>query len=140
MLSRAASWVWPLTPGPVVVHPFRPPAGPYGPGHRGVDLAAGPGGPVRSPAPAVVSFAGLVAGRGVVVLDHGGGIRSTLEPVTDWLPVGTAVGAGDRVAVLAAEGWHCGSACLHWGVRVGQRYVDPLSFLGATRVVLLPMG
>ena len=61
------------------------------------------------------------------------------EPVVGWLPVGTRVNAGDRVAGLAATSWHCGSSCLHWGVRVGAEYVDPLRYLGPVRVVLLPM-
>ncbi|MFN8084825.1 MAG: peptidoglycan DD-metalloendopeptidase family protein [Dermatophilaceae bacterium] len=136
---RRVGWVWPLTPRPIVVHPFRAPAGPYGPGHRGVDLSAQVAAAVRSPALGVVSFAGVVADRGVIVVDHGGGVRSTFEPVVGWLPVGTRVNAGDRVASLAASSWHCGSSCLHWGVRVGAEYVDPLRYLGPVRVVLLPM-
>lgn len=82
----------------------------------------------------------MVADRGVIVVDHGGGVRSTFEPVVGWLPVGTRVNAGDRVAGLAATSWHCGSPCLHWGVRVGAEYVDPLHYLGPVRVVLLPLG
>lgn len=137
--ARQVAWVWPLTPRPTVVHPFRAPTGPYGPGHRGVDLSAQVAAAVRSPAVGVVSFAGVVADRGVIVVDHGGGVRSTFEPVVGWLPVGTRVNAGDRVAGLAATSWHCGSPCLHWGVRVGAEYVDPLHYLGPVRVVLLPM-
>ena len=133
-------WVWPLTPRPTVVHPFRAPAGPYASGHRGVDLSAPAEAAVRSPAVGVVSFAGVVADRGVIVVDHGGGVRSTFEPVVGWLPVGTRVNAGDRVAGLAATSWHCGSPCLHWGVRVGAEYVDPLRYIGPLRVVLLPLG
>src|SRR5436305_14430266 len=59
-----------------VVRPFDPPATPYGPGHRGVDLAARAGSPVRAAADGLVTFAGPVAGRGVVVLAHADGITT----------------------------------------------------------------
>ena len=64
--------VGPVT-GPLsVVTPFDPPARRWLPGHRGVDLAAEPYSPVLSPADGTVSFAGAVAGRPVVSIDHGG--------------------------------------------------------------------
>ena len=59
----------------------RPPR-PYGAGHRGVDLLgrAGPAG--RAPRwPGTVTYAGMLAGRGVVVVSHGA-TRTTYEPVT----------------------------------------------------------
>ena len=43
--------VWPLRPEPAVVRGFDPPAPPYGPGHRGVDLLGEPGQPVTRPWP-----------------------------------------------------------------------------------------
>ena len=79
--ARAAWWqptpapardgTWPLLPRPRVVEGFDPPAVRWGPGHRGVDLAGSPGAPVRAALPGRVSFAGSVAGRDVVVVDHG---------------------------------------------------------------------
>jgi murein DD-endopeptidase MepM/ murein hydrolase activator NlpD len=72
-----------------------------------------------------VTFAGRLAGRGVVVVDHGG-VRTTYEPVAATVPVGTRVTVGQTVGRLTAGG-HCGtSACLHWGLRQGQDYLDPL--------------
>ncbi|MGX9228951.1 peptidoglycan DD-metalloendopeptidase family protein [Streptomyces albus] len=52
---------------PRVPRGWDPPPQPWAPGHRGVDLAARPGQPVRAVADGKVSFAGKVAGRGVVV-------------------------------------------------------------------------
>lgn len=138
---RSEAWRWPLDPPPVVVRGFDPPDAPWGAGHRGVDLAAVVGQPVRAPTSGRVSFVGSVAGRPVVVVSHGGGLRSTLEPVVASAPVGTSVSPGDIVGTLAPDPGHCHPAsCLHWGVLRGPTYLDPLSFVGPRRVVLLPLS
>jgi len=95
-------WVRPA-PGDVL-RPFEPPAARWSAGHRGVDLAAGPGEPVRSPADGTVAFAGRVAGKPVVVVAHAGGLRSTFEPATATAPRGAGVRAGEMVAHVGGEG------------------------------------
>lgn len=133
-------WHWPVPPPISVVSPFRAPATPYGAGHRGIDLATRPGAPVVAPASGTVSFAGKVAGRGVVAIDHGSGVVSAIEPVDALVAGSTAVSAGDAIGVVASGG-HCESACVHFGVRVDGEYVSPFLFLGGLpRAVLLPMG
>ncbi|GAB4084936.1 hypothetical protein GCM10028784_15660 [Myceligenerans cantabricum] len=132
-------------PPPVgVVRGFEPPASRWGAGHRGVDLATAHGAEVRSPGPGTVTFTGDVAGRGVVVVTHGDGLRSSLEPVTSAVPVGARVAAGESVGTVGPAGsGHCApEACVHWGVRRGERYLDPLSLSRPDRpvVVLLPDG
>ena len=124
-----------------VTRPFDPPPDRYGAGHRGVDLAGAPGSPVRAAGDGVVVFAGMVAGRPVISVDHAGGLRTTYEPVEP------AVGAGQEVARGAVlgmlSGGHAGcpvAACLHWGLRRGEVYLDPLSLLAPPEVRLLPMG
>ncbi|WP_380168660.1 peptidoglycan DD-metalloendopeptidase family protein [Jannaschia sp. R86511] len=137
----------PPLPGPVV-RPFVPPPHDYGPGHRGVDLPAAAGATVVSPTDGVVTFAGPVAGRGVVVVEHPGGTLTSLEPVTaaGGVGVGVTVSAGEPVAVVRGTPRHAGcppgpGACLHWGVRVQGRYVDPWWWLGRGGAVrLLPAG
>lgn len=123
-----------------VLTPFRPPPGRYGAGHRGVDLAAAAGTPVRSSGPGVVVFAGALAGRGVVSVEHAGGLRTTYEPVTAATTAGVAVRAGQVIGTLEAGHAGCAPAdCLHWGARLpGGGYLDPMSLLGAWRVRLLP--
>ncbi|MCK9795637.1 M23 family metallopeptidase [Isoptericola sp. 4D.3] len=133
-------WVRPV-PGSLA-NPFDPPAETWLAGHRGVDLSARPGDEVRSPAAGEVTFAGQVAGKPVVVVGHADGLRSTFEPVDGAVRRGDRVNAGDVVGRLAGTPGHCAPAgCLHWGVRRGDVYLDPLAFLGeAAPVVLLPGG
>ncbi len=132
--------VWPLTPVPEVAESFDAPATRWGAGHRGVDLSGSLGQTVRAALPGAVSFAGSIAGRGVVVVDHGGR-RTTYEPVETSVRIGTTVAAGDRIGTLQLGGSHCfPAACLHWGLRAGETYLDPLTLLGVGRVRLLPLG
>src|SRR5688572_29932357 len=60
-----------------VVQAFRAPATRYGAGHRGVDLRARPGTPVRAALGGTVTSAGMVAGTPWVTLNHGGGLSTT---------------------------------------------------------------
>ncbi|MBN0041427.1 M23 family metallopeptidase [Cellulosimicrobium cellulans] len=147
--AASPGWVPPLDRAPDalgVLAPFDPPLQDWLPGHRGVDLAAAAGEPVLAPAPGVVTFAGPVAGRGVVVVTHDDGLRTSLEPVTASAPRGTRVAAGDVVGTVqvpdgVAVASHCADTCVHWGVRRGDRYVDPLAMLGERPpIVLLPLG
>jgi murein DD-endopeptidase MepM/ murein hydrolase activator NlpD len=123
-----------------VVRPFDAPATPYGPGHRGVDLAVHRGQVVRTAAAGIVTFAGSVAGRGVVVVAHADGVRTEYEPVRAAVRAG-AVLAADAV-VGRVDGTHGSCApgrCLHWGARRGAEYFDPLLLLARLgRVRLLP--
>lgn len=122
-----------------VLRPFVRPAQPWAAGHRGIDLDAAIGTPVLAPAPGTVAVAGTVVDRGVVTIVHADGRRSSLEPVVPAVVVGQRVAAGDVVGAVSGERSHCATACLHWGVRDGLDYVDPLTLLpGGGPVVLLP--
>ncbi|GAA3536648.1 M23 family metallopeptidase [Nocardioides daeguensis] len=131
--------VWPLQPVPEVVRSFDPPESPYGSGHRGVDLAGHVGAPVHTALAGTVVFAGRLAGRGVVVVGHGT-TRTTYEPVTASVTVGTTLAAGAVVGTLELAGSHCfPRACLHWGWIRGETYLDPLRLVAAAPVRLLPL-
>jgi murein DD-endopeptidase MepM/ murein hydrolase activator NlpD len=123
-----------------VVRPFQPPATPYGPGHRGVDLGGEPDAPVLAAGDGTVVFAGPLAGRGVVSIAHAGGLRTTYEPLAVLVSAGQQVKRGTVIGNLASghEGCVDAPACLHWGVRRGAEYLDPLGLLSAGRVRLLP--
>ncbi|MQA26789.1 MAG: peptidoglycan DD-metalloendopeptidase family protein [Micromonosporaceae bacterium] len=131
---------WPLDAQPRVTRPFEPPPKPWAAGHRGVDLAATGGATVRAAGDGVVHFAGSLAGRGVVSVRHGNGLRTTYEPLEPLVAVGQAVRAGDPIGRLSPGHRGCPAvACLHWGLRHGETYLDPLSLLGLGRVRLLPL-
>jgi murein DD-endopeptidase MepM/ murein hydrolase activator NlpD len=134
-----ADGTWPLSPEPEVLAEFDPPASRWGAGHRGVDLAGSVGQPVLAAQAGTVRFAGRIAGRGVVVVDHGA-TRTTYEPVAASVAVGDRVAAGAVLGRLELLGSHClPRACLHWGLVRGKTYLDPLTLVGAGPVRLLPL-
>jgi hypothetical protein len=135
----ADQWRWPLDGAPAVSRPFAAPAHRYAAGHRGADLPSAPGAVVRAAGDGRVSYAGLVAGRGVVVVVHGD-LRTTYEPVRAVVDVGSLVAAGEVIGVLDAG--HAGCplvACLHWGLRRGDDHLDPVRLVAPGPVRLLPL-
>jgi hypothetical protein len=137
-----------------VVRGFDARAGPYGPGHRGIDISAPVGATVRAPAAGRVEFAGPVAGTIWVSLLVAPGVRVTLGPLLDPVTAGRVrsraplgrVGPGHRPGSSegagSAEGVGSGKgagssrsagsgfgARLHLSVRVDGVYVDPLAYL-----------
>lgn len=133
-----ARFAWPLPPPHPVVRAFTAPATPFGPGHRGVDLSAAAGTPVLAAGDGVVVYAGAVAARTLVSLEHRGGLRTTYEPVAPVVTAGRSVRRGEVLGHLQAG--HCPSPCLHWGVRRGHEYLDPLRLVSTGRVRLLPLN
>ncbi len=122
-------------PGPLrVLRRFEPPPTPYSAGHRGVDLGAPAASVVLAAATGRVSFAGSVAGRGVVVITHADGIRTEYEPVAPLVSTGELVIAGEPIGRLRGRhGEWPADRCLHWGARRGDSYIDPL-------LLLAPLG
>lgn len=53
-----------------------------------------------------------------------GRLRTTYQPVSASVRVGQRVGVGQQIGRLAA-GSHCAVSCLHWGLKAGDRYLDP---------------
>ncbi|NEA65385.1 M23 family metallopeptidase [Streptomyces sp. SID12488] len=126
---------WPVGSRPLVLRAWEPPPTPYARGHRGVDLAAAPGAPVRAVAAGRVHFAGRVAGRGVVSVELSSTgtppLRTTYEPVTVTVEKGTEVTAGEVVGTVETGSGHCPTTCVHWGLLRGDTYLDPLTLLPA---------
>lgn len=147
-----------------VLRPAEIPEQNWLPGHRGVDLAAAPGTPIRASAAGTVRFAGTVAGTPTVSVDHGGGLRTTYEPVIAQVRTGDQVSRGTILGVLADSASLPDSARrdvgLHWGAvqspgqsagqsagqgaaRSGEdaggdaeRYLDPMTLLAPAQIRL----
>ena len=122
-------WLIPPVDG-LIERYFDAPDGPYGAGHRGIDYAISSGTRVRAAGGGTVTWAGPVAGRLAVTIDHGGGLETTYS-VLSALEVmrGDVVDEGRWLGTARAA--HEGSAGgLHFGVKLDDRYVDPLAFLG----------
>ena len=70
----------------------------------------------------------------MVVVDHGS-VRTTYEPVDALAAVGDEVEAGAVIGRIGSGG-HCSSSCLHWGLKRGDTYLNPLLLVGAGESVL----
>ncbi|ALE93953.1 hypothetical protein AOC05_03520 [Arthrobacter alpinus] len=149
-LPASLAWAWPLAGPqsggpPRVIHAFNPPAKPWLSGHRGVDLLRTSGASIRAPTDGVVTFAGMVVDRPVLTIATADGLRLSFEPVVSTLVAGSTVAKGSQLGTLTAP-THCDSgppglsSCLHWGVRRGDVYLNPLQFILDLRPsVLLPV-
>ncbi|MFD3591336.1 M23 family metallopeptidase [Nocardia sp. NPDC058640] len=144
--AESGSFGWPLRPRPAVERKFDKPERNWLPGHRGVDLAGVAGQPVLAAGDGIVVFAGKVADKPVVSIDHPGGLRTTYEPVLAQVSVGSRVSRGTAVGTLEAGHEGCPvAACLHWGARreTGahnrREYIDPLGLLHEVPVRLKPL-
>ncbi|MGC0374523.1 M23 family metallopeptidase [Streptomyces sp. SAI-229] len=131
--TPAVGRAWPVGVRPRVLRGWEPPATVYGRGHRGVDLAAPPGTPVRAVAAGRVSFAGRVAGKGVVSVELSGTgdppLRTTYEPVRASVAEDDEVTAGEVIGTVEPTGSHCTAPCVHWGLLRNDTYLDPLTLL-----------
>ncbi|MEX0767637.1 MAG: M23 family metallopeptidase [Microthrixaceae bacterium] len=109
-----------------VSDPFRMQNGPYGSGNFGLEYDTSPGDAVFAIGAGKVAFAGAVAGRLAVTVEHPDGRRSSLTGLAS-----LAVQRGQ----LVIRGQYVGTALpgLHLGLREGDRYVDPAPFLGVIR-------
>jgi murein DD-endopeptidase MepM/ murein hydrolase activator NlpD len=137
------SYSWPVV-GPVI-RGFLQPQDPYGPGHRGIDIAVSLGTPVRAANDGIVAFAGWVGGSLYVSVDHPDGVRTTYS----WLSSvsarkGDAVRKGDVIAATGHGHPEIPQPHLHFGARIGQTYIDPMLLLVgqdvASLIHLAPFG
>ena len=128
-------------PAPPVLGPvikgFAPPAERWLPGSRGVEFAAVVGEPVSTVTAGVVVFAGQVAGAGVVSSLLPDGRRTTHMPVVPSVVVGQVVVPGQVIGVVGM-GPPCTRTCLHWGLKKGDVYQNPMTLL-QLEVRLLPL-
>jgi len=125
---------------------FDPPLSRFGPGHLGVDFATPPASPVRAAADGVVAFAGRVGADLHVVVRHPGDVRTSYSFLASIaVATGQAVERGAVVGTSGGTGPAHGPGALHFGVRVGTTYIDPMRLftpvdLGAVVHLAAPHG
>ncbi len=130
-----ASWIWPVHHSHTVVRAFDAPDSPWGPGHRGIDVAASRGDTVIAPVSGTIHFSGRVVNRGIITIKTREGHLVSMEPVVATIS-GRTVRAGDPIGTVASG--HCAGGCLHIGLRVDGAYRSPAAELGVlTRAVLV---
>jgi murein DD-endopeptidase MepM/ murein hydrolase activator NlpD len=122
-LTSAAASCWRPPVAAPVSDPFREPLCRWCPGNRGIEYATHPGDRVVAVAAGEVTFSGTVAGRSYVVIRHPDGRRATYGNLSGRLPAqGSVVTAGAVLGHAAGK--------FHFGLRDGERYVDPAPFMG----------
>ena len=123
--AAASEWLRPV--GGRLVRGFVQPANQFAAGHRGADLAAAPGTVVRAAGAGTVAFAGDVAGTLHVVVAHANGFRTSYSFLADVsVRAGQVVERGAVLGHAGGTGPEHDAGVLHFGLRVGDRYVDPM--------------
>ncbi len=102
--------------------------------HKGVDIAAPAGSPVRAVASGEVVFSGRAEGYGnLVTLDHGDGVMTRYaHNGANLVSVGERVAAGQEIALVGTSGWSTGPH-LHFEVIGEGQLIDPQPFLSGGR-------
>ncbi len=134
--EAVSRWLPPLPGKLTISQPYRAPPTPYAAGHRGIDLPAPAGARVTSPTTGLVEFVGVVVDREVITVRVSPDTVFSLEPVATGVAVGDAVSRGAQLGFVGSGG-HCGSECIHLGVRRDGEYVSPMRYF-LDRPELLP--
>ena len=139
--SGPTSWVTPV-PAMEIIEAFDPPDKPWLKGHRGIDVLALEGEPLRGPTGGTIRFAGTVAGMATVSILTESGHVFTFQPAATLLKKGESFAAGEQIGTVGSGG-HCQRSCLHigaWPAASDRRYVDPGKFFGQEQSALLPLS
>jgi len=126
--SATSGWRWPLI-GPITQY-FGQTLTKYGV-HQGIDIDGQTGDPVRAARSGRVIVAGHYDDCGglEVHIDHGGGRVSWYRHLSRIdVRVGESVAAGTIIALVGETGCALGSH-LHFAIRRGTTFVDPLPYL-----------
>ena len=133
--TTSSSWQMPFLSPHSLIRPYLQPNSDYSAGHRGIDLAASIGETIYAPADGAVRFSGKLVDRGVLSINHAGGMISELEPICTSLKPGETVKKGQPVGSLcmpdASYKSHCPrSACVHFSLRIAGAYASPQALIG----------
>lgn len=134
--ARQSLYIWPLSRVAITsVYGAR------GGKHKGVDISAAKGEPIRAVADGIVDFSGRQRGYGrVVILRHGDNVRTLYaHNKKNKVKAGQRVVRGETIAKVGASG-NASGAHLHFEFISGGRALDPQLYLpaltGSNRVSL----
>jgi len=98
--------------------------------HKGVDISAPTGTPVKVTADGIVVHAEIESGYGkLVVVDHGGGFQTYYAHLSKYLVhAGQAVRRGESIGLVGSTG-RVTAPHLHYEVRMGGAPVNPTRYL-----------
>ena len=98
--------------------------------HKGLDIAASGGTPIKAVADGTVIRAGWSSGYGnLVVIDHGNGVTTYYGHCSRlYVSKGTTVKAGDKIAAVGSTGNSTGNH-LHFEIRLNDKQVNPEKYV-----------
>lgn len=98
--------------------------------HKGLDIAAKIGTPIKAVADGKVTYSGVMGGYGnLIIIDHGNGITTRYGHCSKlYVKVGKQVTAGDLIAAVGNTGNSTGPH-LHFEIRQNGVYVNPTNYL-----------
>jgi murein DD-endopeptidase MepM/ murein hydrolase activator NlpD len=123
--ARQSLYIWPLSTVAITSA-----YGSRGGKHKGVDLRAAKGEPIRAVADGIVDFSGRQSGYGrVVILKHGNDVRTLYaHNKKNKVKAGQRVARGETIAKVGASG-NASGAHLHFEFIRGGRSLDPQQYL-----------
>ncbi len=133
--SETLASSWPLScPERMVISPYGKRGKHY---HRGMDIKAPRGTPVKAAAPGVVIFSGVRRGYGdMIVIDHGDSVQTAYAHLNSRaLALGDNVDKGATIGAVGSSG-RATTAHLHYEVRVNGKPVNPAPLLDAPELKL----
>ena len=116
-----------IVPGGVFTSGFKPRWGKF---HKGWDIGAPTGSPVKVPVAGTVSFAGATSGGygNHIEVDHGDGKKTTYSHLSKInVAQGQAVTPGQVIGAVGNTGDSTGPH-LHFGIKEGSNNIDPVTF------------
>jgi murein DD-endopeptidase MepM/ murein hydrolase activator NlpD len=121
-----SGFIWPIWGAPTSYFGWRD----WGDFHRGLDVGAPYGAPVQAVKDGIVVGAEYLGSYGnMILIDHLDGLQSVYAHLSGFnVDVGQEVYQGDVVGWVGMTGYTTGPH-LHFEVRAGGEFVDPLEFL-----------
>ncbi len=98
--------------------------------HKGVDIGAATGTPIKAAASGTVVISTYSASAGnYIMINHGGGVYTVyMHMASLGASVGDEVSQGDTIGTCGSTGNSTGPH-LHFGIRINGSYVDPLGYV-----------